>query len=102
MKPSECLKKLLDRKNLKKHMGICANFTDTYRTFLDRVMVAHGISFKDWPLYSGINSYPVPHKQFDARDAYVMLNKWDKRTKYGRNRYKLLVWLIEQFELKGA
>lgn len=112
MKPSECLKKLLDKKNLDTGMGICTNFKSTYGDSLSTVMKEHDISFKDWPLYSGDAAFPVPHGSnlpnevdFTASYAYmssIMFNKWNKRTKYGRNRYKLLVWLIEQFELKGA
>lgn len=110
MKPSECLKKLLDKNNVNAYVGICNNFLHTYGDSLRTVMETHDISFEDWPLYSGWTGYPVPYSsslsttvEFNAYEAYGMIGrKWDKRTKYGSNRYKLLVWLIEQFESKGA
>lgn len=103
MKPSEILRKIkLDSKN---PCGICHNYYEHTGHFdpeiLNVHMAKHGISFKDWEHFSGLEDYPVP-AHIDANRAYETFDKWSKKTKYGQLRWQLLDWLIKEFEKKGA
>lgn len=89
--------------------GICKNFENACGRDLGVLMRYWEISYADWPGFSGCLGYPVkgvgicPELPDDARVTYLHTpNKWDRRTKYGKARYDLLYWLIEQFKLKGA
>lgn len=64
---------------------------------------------KAWPKYSGRLYYPVPAPQdmikqlgdplTAAEYAYLTArNYWDKRTEYGRLRWELLEWMIQELE----
>ncbi len=100
MKPSEILKKIKIERT--EAYGICHNFyvKTGFDLNLDLIMVKHGISYDQWEHFSGRYMYPVPAK--DPKTAYLIFNKWSKRSKYGKMRWQLLDWLIEQFEAKGA
>lgn len=63
-----------------------------------------------WPLFSGVSGYPVPASlrgppsSFDSfveQDAYRhardMRTIWSRRTAYGRARWALLNWLIDDY-----
>ncbi len=106
MKPSKALKIMRDGNEIDTNYGICRNYIVTCMgDDLETVMSNYGISFEDWPLYSGSLRYPVFPAMSTGEDAYfayINQPKWDKFTEYGRNRWALLDWLIEQFELKGA
>lgn len=56
-----------------------------------------------WPKYSGSRLYPVPvdedNKGNPTSAYYFYKELWDKNTEYGRLRWELLDWLIEQPEL---
>lgn len=105
--PSVALKQLISTHT--NGFGICKNFENTCGRDLDVVMRYWEISYADWPGFSGSLAYPVKgvgmlfNPTDDARDTYNQTpSKWDRRTKYGKARYDLLYWLIEQFETKGA
>lgn len=64
--------------------------------------------FEAWPAGTGSRNYPVParknsksvrlaDKAFDDCD-----DKWNKRTAYGRLRWELVHWLIEQLTVELA
>ncbi len=57
------------------------------------------IACKSWPLYSGDDSFPVPHKQSKPEDAYWnCLEGSMYRGQYGKDRMALLDHLIAHFE----
>jgi hypothetical protein len=106
MKPSEILKDI-KKKPHTIQCGICYNFKWHESTFRNKelydVLNQHDLSITQWPKFSGWVNYPIPHsKDEHPEHAYSNYDKWSKRTKYGRLRYELLDWLIEQFESKGA
>ena len=69
-------------------LGICQRVTDTD---LLRSL------WHDWPKFSGIPHYPVPHPSMRANDAfYVHMDLWNKENVYCQTRYELLDWLIDQ------
>lgn len=80
--------------------GICGNMKN--RIDYDEFLVQRLIKkiFRIWPEYSGDLGYPVtvngwycPANLFiNARSHYRL---WDQTTEYGRNRYKLLDFMIE-------
>lgn len=105
--PSVVLKQLIGTHT--KDFGICKNFEDACGKDLDISMLYWDISYADWPGFSGSLAYPVkgsgmhPELPDDARVTYHQTsNKWDRRTEYGKARYALLYWLIEQFEKRGG
>lgn len=106
-KPSETLKQI--REYHTNGLGICKNFENLTGYDLYEYLEKHDISLYDWPEFSGSHSYPVPglgRNDNPTRDAYETYHeckpKWDKDTGYGQARYRLLDWLIDQLEAKGA
>lgn len=76
--------------------GICAHVLDEAEYLLQQM-------FCCWSKYSGSPSYPVPsdHPDYGAYSAYVdlhYLDKWNRDTQYGRDRWELLDFLIEFLE----
>lgn len=58
-------------------------------------------SWVDWELYSGDRNYPVPHPEQRPDHAYGLnYNKWGMDTEYGKNRMKLLEFLISKAKEK--
>lgn len=51
----------------------------------------------EWPEYSGNSSYPVPHPD-GADNAYGRPGMWNRRTKYGRARWRLVDYLIDRLK----
>ena len=81
--------------------GICANVRNA--VYIQNVL---GISWTDWPEYSGNFQYPVctgnyrlkvcgPYSQFQRTTYY-----FNPDSQYGQARTRLLNWIIEQVELK--
>ncbi len=102
MKPSEVLRKLKWFWNRNFNLGICANFKDHSGQELTFFMRKHGISFENWPEFSGDIVYPVPHKKYSPFKAYVQcVFCFNVFTRYGRARRRLLSWLIKEFEKRG-
>lgn len=91
-KLKEQLEKLKDLKASVpfKSQGICAYSS----VFLVADLSQH------WPKHSGNELFPVPHPEATPVYAYSHYPKWDKDTEYGRNRYELLEFLIEQLEFE--
>lgn len=60
--------------------------------------------FRDWPNYSGDQVFPIPHprKWNSQYFAYKNLSTWSKRGEYGRSRWALVDWMIEQLEKELA
>ena len=59
------------------------------------------MTFARWEHFSGDINYPVPDPQHDGSACAVYMtagNHWDKSTKYGRLRWALLDYLIEELE----
>ena len=54
-----------------------------------------------WPKSSGSRLYPVPSPDPESPSVayYTHNDLWNKNTEYGRLRWELLDWLIEQPEL---
>lgn len=48
-----------------------------------------------WPLYSGDTQFPIPNPRRGGSpsDAYKTYDKWSKRSKYGRMRYDLCIFM---------
>ena len=78
-------------------LGICTavigivgldDYENAYRDMRD--------AFRRWPLFSGDISFPVPHPTMSTIDSYYNSNEnWDTDTEYGRNRWALLAFLLE-------
>lgn len=99
MKISMSLKKLYDNRN--NRFGICSNAQNvlTYPQYIKTIN-----KMKQWPKHSGSEKYPIstskqktPCKQYWEKDS----TKWSKRSAYGRARWELLEWLINEFEKEG-
>ena len=79
-------------------LGICQITT------LETAPYIKGI-WEKWPKYSGSLLYPVP--AFEGQDSkeaensfYMNYLLWDKDTEYGRNRWELLEWMIEEIQIQ--
>jgi hypothetical protein len=106
MKPSEILKDI-KKKPHNLASGICYNFeyhiNNRSMITLHYAMNNYNFDFMDWPEYSGDPDYPIwSSAQCSPEDAYDKYDLWSKKSKYGKLRWQLLDWLIEQFESKGA
>lgn len=67
-------------------------YYDLLRTIRSRL-------FQRWPKFSGDKVYPIPGGEATF-DAYFDTNRnmWDKGTEYGRLRWDLLHWMINELE----
>lgn len=80
--------------------GLCYNmdYVDGNATALPDKFLCRKL-WKLWDKYSGYEAYPVPHPIHRASFAYHNTReKWDTSTEYGRNRWELLNYLIDQVE----
>lgn len=77
--------------------GLCFNFKVEFDEHLE-----HLIDFAKYPNFSGHEGYPI--KSFnDERGPYEKFiswptNKWDRRTNYGKERYKFCLWCADELE----
>lgn len=72
--------------------GICPRL-DCYSRSMFRFIA------KMWPKYSGYETYPVPHPELPAAEAYYQIRDiWDPETTYVKNRRELLAWSIQYLE----
>jgi hypothetical protein len=84
------------------HSGLCSNLSVIIKPkitdFEDRGKVDELIRslMIKWPKFSGCPHYPVPHPIFEAIYAYNNCSLWDSRTKYGRDRWELLDFIVEE------
>lgn len=68
-----------------KSRGICSNVQE------------YSYLWVDWPEFSGDIKFPIQHPHKIPRSAYLdIFNLWDKRTRYGRARYRLCRYLYER------
>lgn len=73
--------------------GICGNYIDAIElkvgrnVELDRLVI---LLCKEAQCYSGHKAYPIKHYNKRASTAYYDLDKWSKRTKYGKQRWAVL------------
>lgn len=74
-----------------------------WQTYLDSGVMLSDV-MREWPEYSGAVMYPVPSpdKDLSPAVAYARLDKWSRRTKYGKARWSLLDHCIARFEAKVA
>ena len=55
--------------------------------------------FKRWPEFSGNSHYPVDHPGMTPERAYHCTKwRWDTETEYGKARWRLLHFLIDELE----
>lgn len=88
-------------KTCPQNTGICNQWTlknlgSSGRDLLKKVMMR-------WPKHSGDGMYPIPSPDtaMTPHKAYHECSQmWDHNTEYGRLRWELLNWLIEQPELR--
>lgn len=79
-------------------LGICQVNTFVTKPYLKEI-------WENWPKYSGMSLYPVPEfegqRGKEARNSfYKTILLWDRNTEYGRNRWELLEWLIEEIQIQ--
>ena len=73
-----------------RELGICDNLDFDSKRWAKSKWV-------NWPKYSGVLNYPVPHHYLPPATAfYSIADVWDRRTRYGKDRWELLDWLIEK------
>lgn len=107
MKYSDWFKKISEGTiNVSKNScGLCHNFSVEFDCDLIVVMAKNNITFETWPEFSGYKVYPVPdlcrHKQVAYYIYATTYNQFNKRTKYGKARLRLALWLSEQFSAIG-
>ena len=83
--------------------GICGNLEYSLRSKgFHCWRITSKQAFKDWPKFSGNESYPVPFKSSElAAWAYISFNIWSKRSQYGRDRWELVDHLIQWYAKKA-
>jgi hypothetical protein len=82
--------------------GICDQLTKTLPFPYGIILRVLEPCFYSWPLYSGDQTFPVPHPTKSPENAYLDTkgNLWDKNTEYGRNRWSLLEHCISQLQIQ--
>lgn len=89
----DALLKLKKKGPPEKGSGLCIYLSHESSEVIPRHLV------QEWPEHPGSVSYPVPHPYFPPAYGYTMSNsKWDKRTQYGKARWRLVDFLIEKLE----
>ena len=96
------LKMVRDVDYLHTYGGICANaqsallFVDVRISEVTDFLIPY---FKRWPKFSGNPDYPVSHPRLMPDEAYFDTKHYfEKYTEYGRNRWELLHFLIDELE----
>lgn len=89
--------------------GLCMNMVRNFHdpNGRDKIMHALKLAFARWPKFSGYVDWPVPSEEHAPANAYrLTCNLWDKGTEYGRNRWELAKFLLDEFsaelERRGA
>lgn len=98
------------KRRIEPSYGICSNLTVLLDLELEwpevqRLNGRFRVLCTEWPEYSGAVEYPVwtdrsmaPDRQYDrAQEASMM---WDRRTDYGKARWRLLDWAIAELEVR--
>ena len=86
-------------------LGICTNVVYNSMDILyeDVREIFKELRIDQWEHFSGCYEFPIPstNKKLSNEDLYEATeNLWDRRTKYGRLRWDLLDYLINQAEAK--
>lgn len=58
-------------------------------------------AMRGWSEHSGDEAYPVPYYRGDGNPVYgyhITRDLWDKHTEYGRARWRLVDFLIEELK----
>ena len=86
----------------KAHTGLCDQLEKRLPFAYGMVMPTLREMFYSWPLYSGDETFPVPHPKLDPEVAYLSAEGsiWSKRSEYGRNRWSLLEHCISQLQIQ--
>ena len=81
------------RTPLQREFGIC----EELRWKTSKFLYGHiKTLMEDWPEYSGVSNYPVPHPSCPPKAAYYGFDDlWDDSS-YGQARRRLCIWLSEQ------
>lgn len=85
----------------RKAFGLCTEFKEEFENQGVMTNLGHHIDFTKYPNFSGNPHYPI--KSFNNRYAPITKHKltknlWDKRTKYGKERYKFCLWCADELE----
>lgn len=78
------------------YVGLCENFCKIFNKNLEKIL-----NFTKYPNFSGNYVYPI--KSFNPAcnpetKYHSIKNKWDKRTKYTKERYKFCLWCADELE----
>lgn len=96
--------------SLDQREGIFENFCMVFNRRLPEVMADNGITFDDWDLFSGDESYPVPspYSKFTSEEFFfevAALDDWAQTNFftgiYGECRKNLCEYLAQLFKEKG-
>lgn len=93
----KCFRNKWDNRKLSaknKNFGLCENLN------LFVISSLFNLSFyRNFDIYTGEPAYPIPHPTTCPIAAYdLCYPKYDRRTEYGRNRYKYLLHIIDTLE----
>lgn len=85
--------------------GICHNLAYWEKDYICHINIVKFLQVKllKWDKYSGSFGFPIPHPILNPKYAYdIGLDKWDRNTEYGQNRWEALDYIIEELkELVG-
>lgn len=88
------------------YTGLCYETVHSTTVRSDRVEKWLKTQFKQWPEWSGDRDYPVPAGAMHPINAYNKAADNDsmlsRTTRYGRNRWKLLNFLIRQAKAQNV
>ena len=82
-------------------VGICRNVLgDTIPNTTYLLEIFDYLSIEKWELYTGLEEFPVPSfvPSLSCYECYDRLDKWSKRSKYGKARWDLVDYLINQIK----
>jgi hypothetical protein len=88
------LKEAITQGNLKSTAGLCHQYEILFHVDLIEDLAENGISWSDWPSFSGNGVFPVPGGELAYHDAVGTSSQY--LGSYGKLRLELLDWLIEQ------
>ena len=86
-----------------KDVGLCSNFDRVMDDeFEDYFELSDFVKYNRWPLWSGDNSFTIPHPTLPPDIAYQVgkVNFWDKRTTYGKSRWAFVQWCADEIKRK--
>ena len=82
-----------------KSIGICGNIANSVYSYQHLQGIFSILGIEEWEFYSGDPEHPVQSfSKKSPRECYEELDKWTKRSKYGRARWNLVDYLTKQIE----